>query len=163
MTLAKAMGNGFPIAAMVARGDLARAQTRPAASTLGGSPFTASVALAVLDYHVKENLAARAERLGARLKEGLLALKEEFPLVGDVRGKGLMLGAELVREGKEPAGEETDRILEAMKDRGVFIGKTGAGRNVLTFLPPLVIEEGDVDAVLAALRECLTEETERGG
>ena len=53
-------------------------------------------------------------------------------------------------------------ILEAMKDRGIFIGKTGAGRNVLTFLPPLVIEEADVDAVVAALRECLKEETERG-
>jgi 4-aminobutyrate aminotransferase-like enzyme len=158
MTVAKALGNGFPIGAVITRDDIAERSTRPGASTLGGSPFTAAVALAVLDCHREEDLAARADRLGSLFKSRLLALKDEFPLLGDVRGRGLMLGVELVRGGKEPAPEETDRLLEGLKERGVLAGKTGVFRNVLTFQPPLVIEEGDVDTATAALRECLREE-----
>lgn len=156
LTVAKALGNGFPIGAVITTDEIAARSDRPGASTLGGSPFTASVALAVLEVHERENLAERAARLGLVLRERLLEFAEEFPLIGDVRGRGLMIGAELVREGKEPAGEETDRILEAMKDRGVFLGKTGPGRNVLTFQPPLIIDERDIEEVICALRECLS-------
>ena len=74
-----------------------------------------------------------------------------------------MLGVELVRPGKEPAPEETDRILDGLKDRGVLAGKTGPFRNVLTFLPPLVLEESDIDTVLGALGECLYTETSAPG
>jgi 4-aminobutyrate aminotransferase-like enzyme len=155
LTLAKALGNGFPIGALITRPDIAEASERPGASTLGGSPFTASVALSVLEIHRRERLAERAARLGAYLKSALLDLKERFPLIGDVRGRGLMLGAELVRAGKAPAPAETDAVLEAMKDRGVFIGKTGRDRNVLTFQPPLIIDEGDIDAMLVALEDSL--------
>lgn len=155
LTLAKALGNGFPIGATVTRADLAERSTRPGASTQGGSPFTASVALAVLEVHEREELAQRAETLGVHLEAGLRQLAEEFPLIGDVRGKGLMQGVELVRDDRVPAGVEADRIVEAMKDRGIFIGKTGAHRNVLTFLPPLIIEKDDIDHVLSTLRACL--------
>ena len=163
MTVAKALGNGYPIGAVITRPEVAEASPRPGASTLGGSPFTASVALAVVQTHVQENLAARAARLGERLRERLLALQERFPLIGDVRGRGLMQGAELVHDGKRPAAEAADRLLEAMKDRGVFIGKTGPGRNVLTFQPPLIIDESDLDAMAEALQESLAEEERRAG
>lgn len=155
LTVAKALGNGVPIGAVLTRDDIARASPRPGASTCGGSPFTASVALAVIELHETMRLAERAERLGAYLLERILDLKERFPLVGDVRGKGLMLGAELVDADGRPAPAETDRILEEMKDRGIFIGKTGASRNVLTFLPPLVIEKADIDHVVTELGDCL--------
>jgi 4-aminobutyrate aminotransferase/4-aminobutyrate aminotransferase/(S)-3-amino-2-methylpropionate transaminase len=155
LTVAKALGNGFPIGAMITRPQIARRSPRPGASTGGGSPFTATVALAVLELHERERLAERARDLGDYMKAGLLELAARFALVGDVRGLGLMLGAELSREDGAPAVEETDRVLEGMKERGVLIGKTGADRNVLTFLPPLVIERSDIDRVLAALAECL--------
>ena len=155
ITAAKALGNGFPIGAVITTDAIAESSTRPGASTLGGSPFTASVALAVLEAHATEDVTSRAARLGKELRSHLEALKDEFPIVGDVRGRGLMQGVELVREGNEPATEETDRVLEAMKDRGVFIGKTGAARNVLTFQPPLIIEAKDIDAMVEALRETL--------
>jgi 4-aminobutyrate aminotransferase-like enzyme len=163
MTVAKALGNGFPIGAVITRPDIAERSTRPGASTLGGSPFTAAVALAVIETHLEEDLAARAARLGSILEAGLEELAQEFPLIGDVRGRGLMLGVELVRPGKEPAPEETDRILDGLKDRGVLAGKTGPFRNVLTFLPPLVIEESDIDTVLGALGECLYTEASAPG
>ncbi len=155
LTMAKALGNGFPIGAMITRADIADSSPRPGASTLGGSPFTASVALAVLAFHEREHLAERARELGHYMKQQLLELQDEFPIIGDVRGLGLMLGAELVGPEQVPAAAETDRVLELMMDRGVLIGKTGAGRNVLTFLPPLVIERDDVDSALESLRECL--------
>lgn len=75
--------------------------------------------------------------------------------MGEVRGKGLMLGVELVKENKIPAAEETDNILEDFKDRGILAGKTGVSRNVLTFQPPLVITREDIDRVIEALDEIL--------
>lgn len=151
MTLAKALGNGAPVGAFVTRDDIAASYTRPGASTLGGNPVTSVAALATLRYIEEHQLAERAAALGERLKSGLLRLKEKYPLIGDVRGLGLMLGAELVNSDGSPAGDAADRILEAMKDRGVLIGKNGPDRNVLAFQPPLVINEKDIDHLLDTL------------
>jgi 4-aminobutyrate aminotransferase-like enzyme len=155
MTMAKALGNGTPIGAYITTDKIANAFTRPSASTLGGNPVSAATGIAVLDYINKKDLCEKAEYLGNKLKSGLLELKEKYRIIGDVRGLGLMLGAELVKDNKEPATQETDIILEALKDKGILLGKNGTDRNVLAFQPPLVIEEEDVEVLLKELDEVL--------
>jgi 4-aminobutyrate aminotransferase-like enzyme len=156
LTLAKALGNGFPIGAFCAREEIAVCYTKPGASTTGGNAVSATAARSVLSYMLERDLAGRAAELGAKLRRGLLALQAAFPAIFEVRGRGLMLAAELqTGRGDEP--QVTDAILEAMKDRGFLIGKTGLDRNVLTFMPPLIIEASDIDALLAALRGVLTD------
>lgn len=155
MTVAKALANGTPVGAFIASPEVADCYTRPGASTLGGNPVTATAALATLEVIEKENLMENAETVGYYFKERLLELQEKHPLIGEVRGKGLMLGAELVREGKEPAPEETDRVLESLKNAGIIIGKNGHGRNVLAFQPPLVIDRDNVDQVIEGLDKAL--------
>jgi 4-aminobutyrate aminotransferase/4-aminobutyrate aminotransferase/(S)-3-amino-2-methylpropionate transaminase len=145
MTVAKALGNGLPIGAFISTDEISAVYTRPGASTTGGNPVSAAAGLAVIEYLKTNDLPAKSGRLGDYFKERLLRLKEKFPVIGDVRGLGLMLGAELVKPDKTASPEATDMIIEQMKDRGFLIGKTGMDRNVLTFMPPLVIEQGDVD------------------
>jgi 4-aminobutyrate aminotransferase-like enzyme len=158
MTMSKALGNGIPIAAFAARKEIAARFTRPSASTLGGNPVSAAAALAVLDYIEEHQLCQQSARLGAELREGLEALRKKHPVIREVRGKGLMMGAELVRDGK-PQLELTDRILEALKDRGIILGKNGLDRNVLAFQPPLVINAADITFLLESLDDVLCAET----
>lgn len=157
LTVAKALANGIPIGAFITTPEIAAVYTRPGASTFGGNPVTSETALATLDYHERNNLKENAGELGQYFKERLLEQKEKHPIIGDVRGMGLMLGAELVKQDKAPAGDETDRILEYLKDRRIFIGKTGVGRNVLTFQPPLIISKDNIDEVITTLDGCLEE------
>jgi 4-aminobutyrate aminotransferase-like enzyme len=110
--------------------------------------------MAVLDYIELEGLCERAARLGAILKSRLLEIQRQCPLISEVRGKGLMLGAELSRNG-EPLPRMTDRVLEALKNRGIIVGKNGLHRNVLAFQPPLVIDEGDIGFLTDNLAEAL--------
>lgn len=151
MTMAKALANGAPVGAFTATDDLAARFTRPSASTLGGNPVTAAAALATLEVIAAEGLVARAAARGAQLRDGLLALQARHPVIGEVRGLGLMMGAELVSPDGAPAAAETDQVLEKMKDRGFLVGKNGLHRNVLAFQPPLVISAGDIDSLLDAL------------
>ncbi len=162
MTMAKALGNGVPIGVFTARPEIADTYTRPGASTLGGNPVSMVAGLATLEVIEKEGLIQNAAVLGSYLKERLLALQEKHPLIGDVRGLGLMLGAELVKNGKEPAAAETDRVLELMKDRGILIGKNGRARNVLAFQPPLVITRDNVNEMIENLDEVLSEVEKTG-
>lgn len=155
ITVAKALGNGMPISAFCSNSKIAKSFTKPSASTLGGNPVSSSTAIAVLDYIKKNNLCSNAETLGNKLKSGLKALQEKYSIIHDVRGIGLMLGAELIDNNGEPASVETDFILEMLKDRGILLGKNGLGRNVLAFQPPLVITEADVDFLLDELDEVL--------
>jgi len=157
MTVAKALANGTPVGAFIAESDVADCYTRPGASTLGGNPVTAAASLATLEVIEKEKLVKNAAEVGPYFKEKLLELKDKHPIIGDVRGIGLMLGAELVREGKEPAVEETDKVLEYLKNAGVIIGKNGPSRNVLAFQPPLIISKNDVDQVVKELDRVLAE------
>lgn len=157
MSVAKALGNGTPISAFIASAKIADTYTRPGASTLGGNPVSSAAALATLDYIAARDLPGRAAERGAQLKAGLAALRQKYPVIGDVRGLGLMIGAELVDSSGGPAAEQTDRILEAMKNRGFIIGKNGIHRNVLAFQPPLVITEENIDAMLGALEDTLKE------
>lgn len=151
MTMAKALGNGTPISAFIATEKVANTYTKPGASTLGGNPVSSTAALATLDYLIDNDLAGKARERGAQLKAGLIELQKKHPIIGDVRGLGLMVGAELVHIDKSPASEEVDFILEEMKNRGFIVGKNGVARNVLAFQPPLVITEQNINDLLNAL------------
>ncbi|WP_151735711.1 aspartate aminotransferase family protein ['Paenibacillus yunnanensis' Narsing Rao et al. 2020] len=156
ISMAKALGNGVPVAAFATTDEIAASLNRPSASTFGGNPVSAATALAVLDYIESQRLPERSAELGAQLKQGLLSLQERYPaLVADVRGTGLMLGAELQASDAAAAAVLTDDVLEAMKERGYLIGKNGVGRNVLAFQPPMVITAEDVDGLLQNLQEVL--------
>lgn len=155
MTIAKALGNGTPISAFISTAKIADKYTQPGASTLGGNPVSSTAALATLSYieehHLKENAVIR----GAQLYEGLILLQKQHPIIGDIRGIGLMRGAEFVHTDKSPASEELDIVLEEMKDRGFIIGKNGIDRNVMAFQPPLVITEKNINDILATLEDVL--------
>ncbi|MDF2564490.1 MAG: 4-aminobutyrate aminotransferase and related aminotransferase, partial [Massilibacillus sp.] len=155
MTVAKALGNGTPISAFIATAKIADSYTRPGASTLGGNPVSSTAALATLDYIGKNNLLQNALERGAQLKAGLVRLQEKYPFIGDIRGLGLMIGAEIVHPDKTPAGQEVDIILEEMKDRGFIIGKNGIERNVIAFQPPLIVTEENINIMLNDLDDVL--------
>lgn len=157
MSVAKALGNGTPIGAFISRPEIANVYTRPGASTLGGNPVSSTAGLATLKVIEKENLAAKAAEVGSYFKKELNLLSKEHEMIGDVRGLGLMLGAELVKAGtdKVEAAEETDIVLEKMKNKGILIGKNGPGRNVLAFQPPLIIDKSDVDHLIKSLDQVL--------
>lgn len=159
MTVAKALGNGFPIGAYITTEKIAAAFTRPSASTLGGNPVSTMAGLSVLTYLEEAKLLENANARGEQLQNGLRELATRHSLIGDVRGLGLMVGAELVTNRKTlaPAADQVDVILEKMKDRGILVGKNGENRNVLAMQPPLVITEEDVAFFLQNLDEVLTE------
>jgi len=155
MAFAKALGNGAPIAAFSATREVAQKSVKPSASTLGGNPVSCATALAVIEYIEANGLVAAANELGAYLREGLAELQGKYPFVKSVRGMGLMLGAELADGNGKPLPEIVDMVLEGLKDRGVIVGKNGVDRNVLAFMPPLVIDRGDVDFLIGNLDEVL--------
>ncbi len=157
LSMAKALGNGTPISAFIAPDQIADVYTKPGASTLGGNPVSATAGLAVLDYIEQHGLAQNAEKRGRQLADGLRRLAKRYPVIGDVRGIGLMIGAELVRADGSPYPELVDSVIEAMKDRGFLIGKNGLSRNVMAFQPPLVITKEDVESLLNALEDVLRE------
>ena len=157
MSMAKALGNGAPISAFISTAEIADTYTRPGASTLGGNPVSSTAGLAVLEYLEEHQLMENSNARGEQLRKGLKELQQKHPIIGDIRGLGLMDGAEFVKPDGSPAPEELDKVLEAMKDRGFIIGKNGIGRNVMAFQPPLVITEENVNDVLNALDMVLTE------
>lgn len=155
MTMAKALGNGAPISAFMASAKIADTYTKPGASTLGGNPVSSIAGLGVLKYIQEHNLMENAQARGQQLYDGLVELQKKHPIIGDIRGIGLMRGAEFVHADKSPAPEELEMVLEEMKNRGFIIGKNGVARNVMAFQPPLVITETDVNNVLNTLEDVL--------
>ncbi len=158
VTMAKGIGNGVPLAAVTTRREIAEALTRRVHfNTYGGNPVSMAAGLAVLDAIEEDGLQENARAQGARLKAGLEALATKHTLIGDVRGLGLMLGVELVRdrESKEPAPAETLAVLDRARERGLLVGKGGLSGNVLRIKPPLCITAADVDYALAVLDEAL--------
>jgi len=146
MTLAKALANGVPIGAMLAREEMARALTPGShASTFGGTPFVTSVALATFTTVLEERIPERAARLGRYLADGLRGLQARHPSVREVRGRGLLLGAELDRL----AGP----VLEACREGGLLV--LTAGERVLRLAPPLIIDERDADRALGIIDQAL--------
>ncbi len=155
MTLAKTLGNGAPIGATVAVPEVADSLKGMTISTFGGNPVSTEAARATIDVIVSEDLVHNAQVVGQHLRGRLEALKERFPLVGDVRGMGLMQAIELVEEDKRPAAEALDRVFEETKKRGLLIGKGGIYGNVIRLTPPLNIARSDVDTAVDILEASL--------
>jgi 4-aminobutyrate aminotransferase len=152
MTFAKGLGNGLAIGGVVARGDLMDSITASSISTFGGNPLSTRAALATLDYLLSHDLQANAHKLGSRLRQGLDALAARCPVVGDVRGKGLMVGIELVEPGStEPYPAAAAQVLEEARRGGLLLGKGGLHGNVLRVAPPLSVSEAEIDEGLGIL------------
>ena len=159
VVMAKGIGNGVPLAAVTTRREIAEALTqRIHFNTYGGNPVCMAAGLAVLDAIDEDGLQENSRIVGGRLKAGLTRLMVDHPLIGDVRGMGLMLGVELVRDRttKAPAKAETLQLLEEARTRGVLIGKGGIDGNVLRIKPPMCITAADADFALEVLHESLT-------
>lgn len=148
---AKALGNGVPISVFIAPEKIANVFTKASASTLGGNPVSSTAGLAVIDYINRHHLKQKALARGNQLMNGLKALQEKYDCLGDVRGIGLMVGAEFIKKNKEPDAQTLDKILEELKNLGFIVGKNGLARNVMAFQPPLVISKKDIDDVLNAI------------
>jgi 4-aminobutyrate aminotransferase len=147
LTSAKGLANGLPIGVTIARPEIADSVEGLTLSTFGGNPVATTAAHAVIDYIDEHKLRENVETVGAHLRDHLEEMKNKHPLIGDVRGMGLIQGMELVRDRatKEPAPQETLAMLEAMRDEGVLCGKGGLYGNVLRVTPPLNISKSDVD------------------
>ncbi|MBI4060534.1 MAG: aminotransferase class III-fold pyridoxal phosphate-dependent enzyme [Elusimicrobia bacterium] len=158
LVMAKGLGNGYPIGAIITTRRIAEAMKGLLHyNTFGGGPMAMAAAGAVMDVVESENLAANAAKVGARLIAGLRKLQLKDERVGDVRGMGLMVGVELVKDGKskEFAPELTLRVVESMKDQGVLVGKGGLEGNTLRIQPPLCWTAADADRTAAALERAL--------
>ena len=157
MTFAKGLGNGLAIGGVVARGDLVDSVAANSISTFGGNPLATRGALATLDYLLSHDLQANANKIGTRLRHGLDALAERSTIIGEVRGKGLMIGIELVEPGSTRASAAAAaRVLEESKRGGLLIGKGGLLGNVLRIAPPLVVNEAEADEGLEILSSAIT-------
>lgn len=165
ISMAKALGNGVPIGAFATTDHIAASLNRPSASTFGGNPVSSVTGMAVLDYIRKESLVERSAELGDLLMQGLEELMNRHgAVISEVRGKGLMIGAELMTSKPDLGAMLVDQVLEEMKDHGFLIGKNGIHRNVLAFQPPLVIHHNDVEKMLTELDIVLTRiEQEQSG
>ena len=158
VVMAKGIGNGVPLAAVTTRAEIAQALTnRIHFNTFGGNPVCMAAGSAVLDVIDEDGLQENSRIVGARLKNGLKKLMAEHSLVGDVRGMGLMLGMELVRDrsSKEPAKAETLEVLEQSREMGVLFGKGGIDGNVLRIKPPMCIAADDADFAVEVLHQAL--------
>lgn len=152
MTFAKGMANGTPIGATIATAEIADSMKGMSISTFGGNPVASVAALATIEVVEEENLVENARVMGKRLRDGLEALKIKYhPVIGDVRGMGLMQGLELVGENKQPQPEATRRLFEATKTNGLLIGKGGLAGNVIRITPPLNVTADQIDQALKML------------
>lgn len=162
ITSAKGLGNGMPIGITMAKPEIADSLKGLTISTFGGNPVTTTAAKAVLDFIEAENLRQNCATAGDYLGEKLEELKAKYPLIGDVRGMGLLRAIELVRDrkSKEPAAAETNQLLEHCREERLLIGKGGLYGNVVRISPPMNIGKGDVDEFTARMSRAL-EQTKR--
>lgn len=158
VTMAKGIGNGLPLGAVVTRPEIAASLARRLHfNTYGGNPVCSAAGRAVLRVVDEERLQANCLSVGDRLVKGLKELQRKHDVIGDVRGGGLMLGVELVKDRatKAPATAETAAAHERMRDLGVLMGKGGLSGNVFRIKPPMCFSHADADYLLAAMDEAL--------
>jgi 4-aminobutyrate aminotransferase len=153
-TAAKGIASGLPLSAMIARSEIMNWPPGAHASTFGGNPVAVAAALATIDLLERE-LIANSARMGGYIMDRLRDWPRRFPIVGDVRGLGLMIGVEIVRdrETKERAPELRDRLEHLAFERGLLV--LGAGRNSIRLSPPLIISRDQADFAIDTLEECL--------
>jgi 4-aminobutyrate aminotransferase-like enzyme len=157
ITSAKGLASGLPIGITITRPELADAFKGPHINTFGGNPLSTRAATVTLEVIEKKQLIANAKRQGDALLGGLRELQKRFPIVGEVRGRGLMIGVELVKDAKTKTYDAVaaNRVLEAMRERGVLIGKGGRFGNILRVQPPLIFSSDDVTVFLKAFEASL--------
>jgi 4-aminobutyrate aminotransferase-like enzyme len=159
VSYAKGIANGYAMGATLARADVADAFTAGSIATFGGNPISATAAVATMKVMADERVPERAARLGARLRGRLEQMKEKYPVIGDVRGMGLMQAIELVedRTTKKPAAAATARFAEACKRRKLLVGKGGLYGNTVRIAPPMLIGEAEIDAACDIMDAALAE------
>ncbi len=161
VTLGKPIGNGHPLGAVVTTAEIAESffNGMEYFNTFGGNPVSCAVGLAVLDVIENENLQENANAVGKHFKNRLQQLQEKHTIIGDVRGLGLYLGVELVkdRETLEPAAGEAATIIEKMKDAGILLSTDGPLHNVIKIKPPIVFSEENADLVVETLDRVLAQ------
>ncbi|MXZ04333.1 MAG: aminotransferase class III-fold pyridoxal phosphate-dependent enzyme [Rhodothermaceae bacterium] len=162
VVLGKPMGNGHPLAGVVTTPEIAASFDNGMEffSTFGGNPVSCMVGMAVLDVIESENLQENAQQTGEFLKASLQELKKSYPIIGDVRGRGLFLGVELVRDPEtlEPASKEAAYAANRMRDLGVLVSTDGPLHNVLKIKPPLVFNEANAERLADTLDTVLRED-----
>ncbi len=160
VTAAKGIASGLPLGVAIARSDVMAWPPGAHASTFGGNPVSCAAAIATIEL-LRESLVKNAAEVGEHLLAGLRALMDKHPIIGDVRGKGLMVGVELVRDRqtKERATEERNAVVDEAFRRGMLI--LGAGRNAVRFSPPLVLSKAQADTAIRIFDEALTAVTAR--
>jgi alanine-glyoxylate transaminase / (R)-3-amino-2-methylpropionate-pyruvate transaminase len=159
VTMAKGIGNGAPLAAVATRADIASSLGQKIHfNTYGGNPVSCAIGREVLRVIDDEQTQRNSAERGAQFLDGFRRLQEKHDIIGDVRGKGLMLGAELVtdRETKAPATQEVAQIFEELKNQQILVGKGGLYSNVFRIKPPMCITADDVDYTLQAFDRCLS-------
>ena len=158
MTMAKGVANGMPLGVTMATPEVADSFKKLTISTFGGNPMSCAAANATLSVMEKENIPRNSEKMGARLRAGLEEIQRRHPRVlGEVRGKGLMQGLELVEDestgDRSPNPQAVARIFEETKKRGLLIGKGGLHGNVIRISPPMTVSESEIDEALKILEE----------
>ncbi|KAK9903286.1 hypothetical protein WJX75_001946 [Coccomyxa subellipsoidea] len=160
VTMAKGIGNGLPLAAVVTTPEVAQVLAqRLHFNTYGGNPVCCAGGRAVLRVVDEDGIQANAAKVGNLLLERLNALKEKHDIIGDVRGQGLMLGVEMVKDraSKQPATAETAQVMERLRELGVLIGKGGLRGNVFRIKPPMCITAADAEFLTEAFDLALSE------
>jgi 4-aminobutyrate aminotransferase-like enzyme len=161
MTMGKPIGNGHPLGAVVTTRKIASAFENGMEyfNTFGGNPVSCAIGLSVLDVIQEEGLQANAHDVGAYLKAGLTQIQQKHELIGDVRGIGLYIGVELVRDRKTktPATQHAAYVVERMRDRGILLSTDGPFHNVIKIKPPMVFTRSNADQVVENLDLVLNE------
>ena len=155
LTFAKGIGNGLSIGGVVTTADIMESYPAIGISTFGGNPLATAGALANIDYLLTNDLQTNSLKVGNRLMQELVPLAEELDVIGEVRGKGLMIGIELVGPDGEPAPEMAAAALEATREQGLLVGKGGLYGNGLRVAPPLSITEEEADEGFEVLERVL--------
>ena len=162
VVLGKPIGNGHPISAVITTPEIAEAFDNGMEffSTFGGNAVSCAAGLTVLEVVIEENLQSNALKAGKRMLAGMIPFLDQFPIVGDVRGSGLFLGVELVRDREtlEPAKEEAEFIVNRMRDAGILLGTDGPFENVIKIRPPMPFDESNAEFLVANLERILKED-----
>lgn len=161
ITMGKPMGNGHPLAGVVARADMIEDFSKAAMyfNTFGGTPVSCAIGMAVLDALIEDNLMANAVSTGAYVTAGLRKLQDKYPLIGDVRDLGMFFGVEMVtdQEKKTPARLQAKRVINLMRNKGVLISTIGVTDSILKLRPPMPFQPEHADLLLSTLDEVLNQ------
>jgi 4-aminobutyrate aminotransferase-like enzyme len=155
--LGKPMGNGHPVSAVVTTQEIAESFSNGMDyfNTFGGNPVSCAIAYETIQILKEEGMREHSYEMGEYFMNRIRA--EDHPMIGDIRGRGLFLGVEIVKDKKtkEPAGDELYEVILEMKRRGILIGSDGPNNNVIKFKPPLTIQKRDIDKIIDTFFACM--------